>query len=209
MADYFGSKLKEAVEAGRVPLSQIDDHARRVLYAEFLAGVVDDPPHKGVVDVEKGLEVAQRIEEKSIVLLKNNQAVLPIIPSKVHSIAIIGGHADVGMISGGGSAQVDPPGGNAIMPAGKGATHWQDHIWFPTSPLKALRAKLPTTKIEFDEGTDLLSAAALAKTADLAIIFAYQWESEGMDLPSLSLPDNQDALIEKVAAAKSAYHRCS
>jgi beta-glucosidase len=201
MADYFGSKLKDAVEAGRVPLSQIDDHARRVLYAEFLAGVVDDPPHKGVVDVEKDFEVAQRIEEKSIVLLKNNQAVLPIIPSKVHSIAIIGGHADVGMISGGGSAQVDPPGGNAIMPAGKGATHWQDHIWFPTSPLKALRAKLPTTKIEFDEGTDLLSAAALAKTADLAIVFAYQWESEGMDLPSLSLPDNQDALIEKVAAA--------
>jgi beta-glucosidase len=201
MADYFGPKLKEAVRAGRVPLSQIDDHARRVLYAEFLAGIVDDPPHKGVVDVEKGLEVAQRIEEKSIVLLKNNQAVLPIIPSKVHSIAIIGGHADVGMISGGGSAQVDPPGGNAIMPAGKGATHWQDHIWFPTSPLKALKAKLPTTKIEFDPGTDLQSAASLAKTADLAIVFAYQWQSEGMDLPSLSLPDNQDALIQQVAAA--------
>jgi beta-glucosidase len=201
MADYFGLKLKEAVDAGRVPLSEIDDHARRVLYAEFLAGIVDDPPHKGVVDVEKGLEVAQRIEEKSIVLLKNNQAVLPIIPSKVHSIAIIGGHADVGMISGGGSAQVDPPGGNAIMPPGKGATHWQDHIWFPTSPLQALRAKLPNTTIEFNPGTDLQSAASLAKTADVAIVFAYQWESEGMDLPNLSLPDNQDALIEQIAAA--------
>src|ERR1700677_4304135 len=120
MADYFGPKLKQAVAAGRVPLAEIDDHARRVLYAEFLSGVVDDPPHKSVVDVEKGLEVAQHIEEKSIVLLKNNQDLLPIIPSKVHSIAIIGGHADVGMISGGGSAQVDPPGGNAIMPPGKG-----------------------------------------------------------------------------------------
>ena len=201
MADYFGPKLKEAVDAGRVPLSEIDDHARRVLYAEFLAGIVDDPPRKGVVNVEKGLEVAQRIEEKSIVLLKNNQAVLPIIPSKVHSIAIIGGHADVGMISGGGSAQVDPPGGNAIMPPGKGATHWQDHIWFPTSPLQALRTKLPNTKITFDPGTDLQSAASLAKTADVAIVFAYQWESEGMDLPNLSLPDCQDTLIEQIAAA--------
>jgi beta-glucosidase len=200
MADYFGLKLKDAVDAGRVPLSEIDDHARRVLYAEFLAGIVDDPPHKGVVNVEKGLEVAQRIEEKSIVLLKNDQAVLPIIPSKVHSIAIIGGHADVGMISGGGSAQVDPPGGNAIMPPGKGGTHWQDHIWFPTSPLQALRAKLPNTTIEFNPGTDLQSAASLAKTADVAIVFAYQWESEGMDLPNLSLPDNQDALIEQIAA---------
>ena len=201
MADFFGPKMKEAVEAGRVPLSEIDDNARRVLYAEFLSGVVDDPPQKGVVDVEKGFEVSQRVEEKSIVLLKNSPAVLPINPSKVHSIAIIGGHADVGMISGGGSAQVDPPGGNAIMPPGKGATTWQEHIWFPTSPLKALLAKLPNTKIDFDSGADLKSAANLAKNADLAIVFAYQWLSEDMDVPSLSLPGNQDALISQVAEA--------
>jgi beta-glucosidase len=201
MADFFGPRLKEAVEAGKVPLSEIDDHARRVLYAEFLSGIVDDPPQKSVIDVEKGLDVAQRIEEKSIVLLKNNRAVLPILPSKVHTIAIIGGHADIGMISGGGSAQVDPPGGNAIMPPGNGATHWQDHIWFPTSPLKALREKLPNAKISFDPGTDLQTAASLAGSSDLAIVFAYQWESEGMDLTNLSLPDHQDALIEQVAAA--------
>lgn len=201
MADYFGPKLKEAVEAGKVPLSEIDDHARRVLYAEFLSGIVDDPPHKSVVDVEKGLEVARQVEEKSIVLLKNSASVLPIDPARVHSIAIIGGHADVGMISGGGSAQVDPPGGNAIMPPGKGETHWQDHIWFPTAPLKALREKLPDAEIEFNSGADLESAANLAKNSDLVIVFAYQWLAEDMDVPSLSLPDQQDALIEKVAAA--------
>jgi beta-glucosidase len=201
MADHFGPKLKAAVEAGRVPLSEIDDHARRVLYAEFSSGIVDNPPEMGVVDVERGLEVAQHIEEKSIVLLKNNQAVLPIDPSRVHSIAIIGGHADVGMLSGGGSAQVDPPAGNAIMAPGKGATHWQDHIWFPTSPLKALQTKLPNTKIKFDSGTDVQHAANLARNSDLAIVFAYQWLSEGMDLPNLSLPDNQNALIEQVSTA--------
>jgi beta-glucosidase len=201
MAEHFGPKLKAAVEAGRVPLSEIDDHARRVLYAEFLSGIVDNPPEMGVVDVERGLEVAQHIEEKSIVLLKNSQAVLPINPSRVHSIAIIGGHADVGMLSGGGSAQVDPPGGNAIMPPGKGATHWQDHVWFPTSPLKALQTKLPNAKINFDSGADVQQAANLAKNSDIAIVFAYQWLSEGMDLPSLSLSDSQDALIEQVASA--------
>jgi beta-glucosidase len=201
MADYYGPKLKEAVEAGKVPLSEIDDHARRVLYGEFLSGIVDDPPQPGVVDVVKGLDVAQRVEEESIVLLKNDHAILPIDPSQVHSIAIIGGHADVGLISGGGSAQVDPPGGNAVMPPGKGGTVWQEHIWFPTSPLTALRAKLPSTKIDFNSGTDRQSAAALAKNSDLAIVFAYQWESEGMDLPSLGLSGNQNALIEQVAAA--------
>src|SRR6201997_65074 len=201
MANFFGPKLKKAVEAGKVPLSEIDDHARRVLYAEFLSGIVDDPPQAGVVDVEKGFEVSQRVEENSIVLLKNSPTVLPINPSKVHTIAIIGGHADVGMISGGGSAQVDPPGGNAIMPPGRGATIWQKPVWFPTSPLKTLQAKLPDTKIDFDPGTDTKSAASLAKSTDLAIVFAYQWESEDMDVPSLSLPDNQDALIEQIASA--------
>ena len=200
MADFFGPALMQAVKDGKVPMAEIDDHARRVLYAEFLSGIVDNPVEKGVVDVERGLDIAQHLEEKSIVLLKNDNAVLP-LTAKIRSIAVIGGHADVGMISGGGSAQVDPPGGNAIAPPGKGATHWQDHIWFPTSPLKALRAKLPNAKIEFNSGQDLAAAAALAKSADVAIVFAYQWEAEGVDLATLALPDNQEALIEQVAAA--------
>jgi beta-glucosidase len=85
------------------------------------------------------------------------------------------------MISGGGSAQVDPPGGNAIMPPGKGQTRWLEKIWFPTSPLKAIRAKAPDAKVQFASGSDPAAAAALAKSADVAIVFAYQWESEGMD----------------------------
>jgi beta-glucosidase len=114
---------------------------------------------------------------------------------------VIGPHADVGMISGGGSAQVDPPVGNAIMPPGKGQTHWLEEIWFPTSPLKSIRAKVPGAKVQFDSGADPAAAAELAKASDVAIIFAYQWESEGMDLDSLSLPHHQDELIAKVAAA--------
>jgi beta-glucosidase len=200
MADFFGPALMQAAKDGKVPMAEIDDHARRVLYAEFISGIVDNPVEKGVVDVERGLDIAQQLEEKSIVLLKNDNAVLP-LAAKTRNIAVIGGHADVGMISGGGSAQVDPPGGNAIAPPGKGATHWQDHIWFPTSPLKALRAKLPSAKIEFNSGQDLAAAAALAKSADVAIVFAYQWEAEGVDLATLALPDNQEALIEQVATA--------
>ena len=201
MARYFGPALLDAVKAGRVPQREIDDHARRVLYAEFLSGVVDNPVQKSVVDAEGGLEVARNLEEKSIVLLKNDKAVLPLDPARVHTVALIGGHADVGMISGGGSAQVDPPLGNAILPPGQGATRWQEHIWFPTSPLKALQAALPSARIEYTPGDDPAAAASAARKADVAIVFAYQWESEGMDLPSLALPDRQDALIQQVAAA--------
>jgi beta-glucosidase len=201
MADFMGPKLKEAVDAGRVPMSEIDDHARRVLRSEFAAGIVDDPVQKSVVDVEGGLRVAQHLEEESIVLLKNDNGILPLDAAKLKSVAVIGIHADVGMISGGGSAQVDPPGGNAIEPPGKGATRWLVPVWFPTSPLKAVQARLPNAKVEFNSGQDLAAASTLAKNADVAIVFVYQWESEGMDLPSLSLPDNQDALIAQVAAA--------
>jgi beta-glucosidase len=55
--------------------------------------------------------------------------------------------------------------------------------------------------VRFDSGADPASAAALAKKSDVAIVFVYQWMSEGMDLASLSLPEKQDELIAAVAAA--------
>jgi beta-glucosidase len=201
MDEFFGAALKKAVAAGTVPMSEIDDHARRVLRSEFAAGIVDYPVEKGVVDVERDLDIAQHLAEGSIVLLRNEEGVLPLDASKVRTVAIIGAHADVGMLSGGGSAQVDPPGGNAIAPPGQGGTHWQEHIWFPTSPLKQLRLKLPESNVTFDPGAEPAAAAALAAKSQVAIVFVQQWESEGMDLPTLALPDNQDALVEAVAAA--------
>jgi beta-glucosidase len=198
---FYGEAMKKAVESGKISQAELNDHVHRILRSMFASGVVDDPPRKGVPDVFGGLEITQKIAEGSIVLLKNEPALLPLDASKLHSIAVIGAHSDVGMISGGGSAQVDPAGGNAIMPPGKGATHWQDQIWFPTSPLKNIRAKAPSANVQFDPGTDPAAAAALAKSADVAIVFAYYWESEGMDLDTLSLPNHQDDLIAQVAAA--------
>src|SRR5271169_3780194 len=193
MADFFGPKLKQAVESGQVPMAQIDDHVRRILRSEFASGIVDYPTKKSVVDVEGGFDIARTLEEQSIVLLKNEKSLLPLDRDKVRSIAIIGYNADTGMISGGGSAQVDPP--------GRSAPEWLEHVWFPTSPLKAVKAKAPGAIVKFDAGTDPASAATLAKSSDVAIVFAHQWTSEGMDLPNLSLPDNQDALIAAVAEA--------
>jgi beta-glucosidase len=198
---FYGEEFKKAVESGKVPTTELDDHVHRILRAMFATGVIDDPSQKSVVDVVAGFEVAQKIAEQSTVLLKNDHGQLPLDASKLRSIAVIGPHADVGMISGGGSAQVDPPGGNAIMPPGKGQTRWLEKIWFPTSPLKAIRAKAVGANVQFASGSDPAAAAALAKSSDVAIVFAYQWESEGMDLESLSLPEHQDELIAKVAAA--------
>ena len=193
MDDFYGEKLKQAVEAGKVPMAQVDDHAHRILRSMFQAGLFDYPTQKSVVDVEGGFATARHLAEQSMVLLKNTSGLLPLDPNTVHSIAVIGPHADTGMISGGGSAQVDPP--------GEPAHPWQAHVWFPTSPLKAVRAAAPGARVEFDSGADPASAAALAAKSDVAVVFAYEWMSEGTDLPNLSLPENQDGLIVQVAAA--------
>ena len=198
---FFGDRFKAAVQAGTIPTAALDEHVHRILRSMFAAGVIDYPRQRSVVDPFAGFETARKIEEGGIVLLKNERAALPLNAAKLRTIAVIGSHSDVGMISGGGSAQVDPIGGNAIDAPGKGATRWGQEIWFPTSPLKAIQARAPKAQVKYDAGTDPAAAAAAAKGADVAIVFAYEWESEGMDLPNLSLPHHQDDVIAAVAAA--------
>jgi beta-glucosidase len=200
---FFGDTLKKAVESGEVSQGEINDHVHRVLRAIFASGLFDHPVVKQVPDVEKGYAIAQSIAEKSIVLLKNEHNVLP-LAAGVRTVAIIGGHADVGVLCGGGSAQVDAPGGSVVPPPPPGKNPmdaFMHPVWLPSSPLHALTAKLPSAKVSYVSGDDLAAAAAAAKQADVAIVFAYQWESEGMDLPTLNLAAEQNTLIETVAAA--------
>jgi beta-glucosidase len=196
---FYGAAMKRAVLAGKVPMAELDEHVRRILRAEFASGIVDDPPRQGPIDAARDLDIAQHLAEESMVLLRNENGQLPLDAARLRSIAVIGAHADVAMISGGGSGQVDPPAGSAHDIEKGGPWRWR--VWFPTSPLKALRAKAPQAKVEYDPGTNPAAAAALARASDVAIVFLYQWESEGMDLATLALPGNQDALVEQVAAA--------
>jgi beta-glucosidase len=204
---FFGEALKKAVEGGEVPQARIDDMVHRILRSEFAAGLFDNPVQTKVVDVFGGLEVAQRVAEQGTVLLKNAGGQLPLNAAVVKSIAVIGSHADVGVLSGGGSAQVDPPGGNAVAPppspdgAPGGFGFMRGPVWFPSSPLKAIKAKAPRARVEYNPGTDVASAAALAKASEVAIVFVNQPTSEGRDVASLSLPDDQDKLVSAVAAA--------
>jgi beta-glucosidase len=199
-SDFFGPALAQAVSSGSVPQARLDDMVHRILRGMFATGVIDHPatPRK-VVDPFRGREDAQKIAEESIVLLKNVDGVLPLNPAPLHAIAIIGAHADVGVMSGGGSAQVDAPGGNTIRP--NTPTQWGEPVYFPSSPMRYIREHAPNADVRFDAGVDLVSAATLAKNSDVAIVFADQYMSEGADSLTLSLPNNQDALIQAVTAA--------
>jgi beta-glucosidase len=198
--EYFGAPLMQAVQSGEVPQSRLDDMVHRLLRSMFATGAIDHPPMpRTVVDPFHGRDDAQHIAEESIVLLRNDKNILPLDAEKLHSIAVIGAHADKGIMSGGGSAQVDAPGGNAIDPTHP--TEWGSAVYFPSAPLKYIRQHAPAANVRFDPGTDLASAAALAKSSDVAIVFADQYMSEGADSPTLALPHNQDDLIRAVAQA--------
>jgi beta-glucosidase len=198
--DFFGAPLEKAVDSREVPEARLNDMVHRILRSMFACGVIDNPPVRSVTDPFQGLEDAQHIAEESIVLLKNDGDLLPLDAARVTSIALIGSHADVGVLSGGGSAQVDPPGGDPVTHK-KGGSPWMHPVWFPSSPLKYIRAKAPQATVQYDDGADPAAAAKLAKASQVAIVFVNQFMSEGRDAATLGLPDNQDALVSAVAAA--------
>lgn len=202
---FFAAPLKADLAAGRVSQARIDDMARRVLRAMFASGLVDHPvaspgPDKlPAATLADHAKVTQADAEEGIVLLKNDGDLLPLAKT-AKTIAVIGAHADVGVLSGGGSSQVYPDGGRAVQ--GLQPASWPGPvIYYPSSPLKALAKRYPAAKLVYDDGTDPVRAAKLAAESDLALVFADQWTTESVDAESLSLPKNQDATIDAVASA--------
>jgi beta-glucosidase len=195
---FFKGPLKEALAKGEVSQARLDDMARRVLRGLFASGVVEKPVKIAPIDYAAHGKVTRADAEEGIVLLKNDKGLLP-LAATARKIAVIGGHADVGVLSGGGSSQVYPIGGRAVT--GEGPATWPGPmIYFPSSPLKALKARLPDADIQFADGKDLAAAARLAAASDIVLVFATQWNGEAFDSP-LTLENNQDALIDAVASA--------
>ena len=122
---WFGEKLEDAVDAGDVDEKAVNEKARRVLTLLEQTGRLDDAvPHtEECVDDPVDREVARRAARESFVLLRNENAVLPI--ADTGTIAVIGPNASACVIQGGGSARVEPHG--------------------PVSPLAGLRARFTTT----------------------------------------------------------------
>jgi beta-glucosidase len=194
---YFADALKEAVENGHVPQSRLDDMVARILRSMFTNGLFDFPVKAGDIDFKAHAEVARADAEGAMVLLKNDHGILP-LGNDAKSIAIVGSHADMGVLSGGGSSQVYSIGGQGDPDSGiKRGTP----VYFRSSPAQALAARRGA-RIAFDEGTDIKAAVKLATHSDVVIVFAHQWSAEGLD-GTLRLDDDQDTLIKAVAAANS------
>jgi beta-glucosidase len=201
-AEAFTQPLRDAYEAGEFPKERLSDMVRRILRSMYAVGIDSWGPAPEV-DLAAHHAVALDTARQGIVLLKNED-VLPITADRAPHIAVIGGHAQVGVPTGCGSSAVVPRGGFAevIKVGGPGVMGVGRNLFlFPSSPLVELRKVLPDAEIEFDPGMSPGEAALMAARCDLAIVFAVNLMSEGFDSADLSLPWGQDAVIDAVATA--------
>ncbi|WP_061151447.1 beta-glucosidase [Caballeronia arvi] len=221
----FNQRLKAAVQSGAVPTSRLNDMVKRKLRTLIEVGVLDDAPTATTIPADQlsaGAKFSQSVAEQSMVLLKNavhtgsNNATLPLTASTTGKIVVIGGNADRAVMGGGGSGHA--PGADASVVAcfrpgtkvGSAGVEPACAPWYASSPLSAIKSAAPNATVSYIDGTDAQAASAAASNADAAIVFATRFQSEDIDLPSLSLSNaltdpanqayDQDALITAVSA---------
>jgi len=184
---FYADFLSQAVTAGQVTTAQINTMVTRVLTQMFAFGLFDHAPigsPGATVTTPAHAQVALQGAEEGTVLLKNT-GVLPLATASTKSIAVIGVDGGAGTQTiGGGSATVTSPG----------------TVW----PLTGIQNRVAGTgdTVTYNDGSNQASAASLAASSTVAIVFASDnYGNEGSDTSTISLPNNQDALISAVAAA--------
>src|SRR5262245_11756931 len=201
--EWFVAPLKQAYQEGKFPKERLSDMVRRILRATYASGIDKWNGPGPAPDMKAHQQAVLETARQGIVLLRNEGGILPLAGNK--RIALIGGHAHLGALAGGGgSSQTMPPqgwnlvnslGGEGILGA------IRREVFVAPSPMAELRKALPEASITYDSGEYPAQAAALARRSDVAIAVATTSFGEGFDAPDLSLPYGQDALINAVAAA--------
>ena len=171
--------LKKAFQEGKFSEETLNDNIRRLLRVMFLVGLFDNKStlSSGSRNTPEHQSIARKIAENGIVLLKNNDALLPLNVDELKKLAIIGPNANNkfgggGIKSGGGSSVNYPP--------------------YEITPLEGLKQKC-RDKVEIIE---------TPAKADVTILFAgltheNGMDAEGQDRDSFELPLEQIELIKK------------
>ncbi|MEU5434931.1 glycoside hydrolase family 3 C-terminal domain-containing protein [Streptomyces sp. NPDC020719] len=181
---YYGDNLVRAVDAGQVSQATLNALTTHVLTEMFAFGLFDKEPIGSIAQTSTGTahqRTGAEIAAEGTVLLKNQDGVLP-LASSTKSIAVIGNASANAQTAGGGSANVHSSG--------------------TVTPLDGITSRAGSgISVRYDDGVSTASAAALAKSSGVAVVFVNKGESEGGDLGDIDLPGNQNSLISAVAQA--------
>jgi beta-glucosidase len=182
---FYGSGLQSAVASGSVSQATLNSLVGSVLTEMFAFGLFDkatagSPAQTATSAADQ--TGALQLAEEGTVLLKNSGAILP-LGSGTSSIAVIGADASASpLTAGGGSASVNSSG--------------------TVTPLQGITARAGSgVTVRFDGGSSDSSAASLAASSSVAVVFVSNFETEGSDLSSIDLPSAENSLISAVAAA--------
>ena len=197
---YLADPLISLVRSGKVEESKVDEKVRRILKVMFNVKKFGER-RKGEYNTKEHQQVARKIADEAIVLLKNNN-VLPLQKESIKKLAVIGANADHKHAGAGGSSQVK--------------------AFYEITPLQGLKNILGSDiNIEHAQGYEIRrdwskdqklidEALALASEAD-AVIYVGGWihgysddwndnayDAEVLDKPDMFLPFGQDEIIESL-----------
>jgi beta-glucosidase len=204
-AEPFVEPLRAALADGALPKERLSEMVRRILRSMYAVGIDrwNGAGAAPAVDLAAHHAIALEGAREGIVLLEND-GILPLAPDTGARIAVVGGFAQLGVPVGTGSSAVVPAGGFAaeVPIGGPGIMGSSRNLYLlPSSPRAELEKLLPQVQIDFDPGMTAAEAALLAGRSDVVVVFGVRVEGEGFDLPDLSLPWGQDAVIDAVASA--------
>lgn len=208
-ANAYINELKGLVESGEIKESLIDDAVRRILRVKFRLGLFDDPwkycnaeREKQVIMSEENLQAAREVAKKSIVLLKNENNLLPLAKSgkKIAVIGELAASKDVPL--GNWRAQAIPNSAVSLL-EGITAVAGEQNVIFAKGPDYVVSPRNFATKLKFNE-TDLAGLDAAVKAARSAgvVVIALGEDcfqsGEGRSQSDISLKGLQQKLLDEV-----------
>jgi beta-glucosidase len=197
-ADNFKNDLSNLYYAGSITNEVINNAVRNVLKTKYLTGMLDHYPIGNNLNVNSSehQQIAYEAAQKTIVLLKNTDNILPLDKTSNKKIALIGPSVNKAQLDGFGSSWVNPP--------------------YTVSPKQGIENKIGTANISYAMGcpikandtTGFSAARTLAKLADYVVFIGgldSTMEGEGYDIGGdrknfkVELPDQQQKLINELA----------
>ncbi|MBD3256507.1 MAG: glycosyl hydrolase [Candidatus Lokiarchaeota archaeon] len=173
---YKRKYLKKAHSQGKIDMEALDDDIKRLLRVMFLVGLFDNDKDipKGSLNTKDHQAIARQIAEEGIVLLKNENSILPLDINRVKKITVLGPNKDYEMAMDGGSSQV--------------------HALYEITPIKGLKEKCEG-KIE------IIDDPAEADYVILCMGLNHEphMDCENADKKTLDLPEDQIDLIKSTA----------
>jgi len=187
---FLAGSFREALQKGELPMSLLDDKARRNLRVMIATHVLDGR-QPGSLNTKEHQAASRRVAEEAMVLLKNKRDALPLDLFRIQSLAVIGDNATRLQAHGGQSSEIK--------------------AFYEIAPLEGILRRVGgRVNVSYsvgygkDVGDDAIARAIQAAATADAVLFIgglnhdRNFDTEGFDRRNMKLPYGQDELIQRV-----------